>query len=283
MIRPNARPPRCGFTLVELLVVVFIIALLMTLLLPALSASREASRRAQCQNNLKQIGLALASYESAQGAFPLGGVNRLIGKTSERGGWTNEDGLGWANSLSWRVQILPYLEQGVLYNRINLSLPIDGGGPDKGATFTVWETSLAVFLCPADSGHEDGFRPSQTADPGAGQWTPGGPPIDPATGTGAGRTTVSSYDGSFGDNFSMTTLAPSSPWETPCGAAPPQGQPRIGWLDLRLRPQPGPGPGGEAAGDLRSAHGPAHPPARHQRRDQRDDPCRRAARRPARR
>lgn len=229
MFRSDPGSPRCGFTLIELLVVVSIIALLIMLLLPALSASRESSRRAQCTNNLRQIGLALAGYEGATGAFPLGGVNRLIGETSERNGWTDADGLGYANSLSWRAQILPYLEQGALYNRINLSVPIDGGGPDKGATFTIWEVSLSVFLCPADSGHEDGFRPSEADNPAEGQWTPGGPPVDPAAGTPATRTPVSSYDGSFGDNYSMTTLVPSSPWETPCGVAPPAGQPRIGW------------------------------------------------------
>jgi prepilin-type N-terminal cleavage/methylation domain-containing protein/prepilin-type processing-associated H-X9-DG protein len=218
-----------GFTLIELLVVISIIGVLAALLIPAVQSAREASRRTQCVNNLKQIGLALASYESAHGSFPLGGVNRLVGSTSERNGWTNEDGLGYANGLSWRAQVLPHLEQGTLYNRINLSLPVDGGGSDKGASFTIWKTSLAVFLCPADTGHQGGFRPSQTADPSTGQWTPGGPPVDPITGAFADRTPVTSYDGSFGDNYSMTTLVASSPWETPCGVDPPPGQPRIGW------------------------------------------------------
>lgn len=229
MLRPSRCSSKSGFTLIELLVVVFIIGVLIMLLLPAVSTSRDSSRRAQCANNLRQIGLALSTYESLHGAFPLGGVNRLIGATSERNGWTNEDGLGYANALSWRAQILPQLEQTSLYNQINLNVPIDGGGPDKGATFTLWTTSVATFLCPSDSGHEDGFRPSETADSAVGQSTPGGPPIDPATGSGAERTPVSSYEGSFGDNYSMTTLTPSSPWETPCGADPPAGRSRIGW------------------------------------------------------
>jgi prepilin-type N-terminal cleavage/methylation domain-containing protein len=67
-----------GFTLIELLVVIAIIAVLIALLLPAVQAAREAARRAQCVNNLKQLGLALANYESANGCFPpAGGANNF--------------------------------------------------------------------------------------------------------------------------------------------------------------------------------------------------------------
>jgi len=121
------------------------------------------------------------------------------------------------------------LDQSPLYNTINFSVPVDSGAPDKGAGFTVWRISLAVFLCPSDSGQEDGFRPSSTADPTYGQWGRSNPPIDPATGASAAETPVKSYDGSFGDNYSMTTLVASSPWETPCGVDLPPGQIRIGW------------------------------------------------------
>ncbi len=93
------------------------------------------------------------------GSFPPGGVNRLIKNASEIGGWTNQDGLGYANALAWRALILPQLDQPPLYNVINFSVPSDAGGPDMAAGFTIWRTSLAVFLCPSDSGHEDGFRP----------------------------------------------------------------------------------------------------------------------------
>ena len=221
---------RRGFTLIELLVVVLIIALLIALLLPAVQASREASRRAACLNNLSQIGLALAGYESTQGCFPLGGVMRLIGTSSEMNGRNNSDGLGYANCLSWRALILPQLEQAAIYNGINLNRPIDSGNSDVGvSSITLWKTTVAVFLCPSDSGYDEGFRPSGTLDPVNGQHGECDPPLDPETGTNAAYTPISSYDGSFGDNYSMTTLSPSSPWETPCGEELPPGQPRLGW------------------------------------------------------
>jgi len=100
------RPPR-GFTLVELLVVIAIIAILIALLLPAVQAAREAARRTQCQNNLKQVGVALHNYESAIGAFPPGGLG-------------NEDAApGGGFGHSWWIRIMPYIEQQIIYDRFD--------------------------------------------------------------------------------------------------------------------------------------------------------------------
>src|SRR5271166_372859 len=95
---------RSGFTLIELLVVIAIIAMLIALLLPAVQAAREAARRAQCTNNLKQIALAMHNYASANNCFPPAATYTRDGKPL----------------LSWRVLILPYLEQASLYNQFHL-------------------------------------------------------------------------------------------------------------------------------------------------------------------
>lgn len=99
------RSKRRGFTLVELLVVIAIIGILVGLLLPAVQAAREAARRMQCQNNLKQMGLAMMNYESAFKKFP----SALMGA---RAGAPEDDGVGWA------VAILPFMEQTALYAQL---------------------------------------------------------------------------------------------------------------------------------------------------------------------
>src|SRR6516162_2572149 len=115
-----------GFTLIELLVVIAIIAVLIALLLPAVQAAREAARRAQCTNNLKQIGVALHNYISAVGVFPPGYVSRIDPTVIDACNQDAENqhgvdlGPGWA----WGSMILPYLEQQPLFSSINFNLSV---------------------------------------------------------------------------------------------------------------------------------------------------------------
>src|SRR5436305_2963878 len=98
---------RRGFTLIELLVVIAIIAVLISLLLPAVQSAREAARRAQCINNLKQIGLAINNYESTNTALPPTSVYARV---------------GFYQNQSYHVRILPFMEQQPLYNNVNFSM-----------------------------------------------------------------------------------------------------------------------------------------------------------------
>ena len=152
---------RRGFTLIELLVVIAIIAVLIALLLPAVQSAREAARRAQCTNNLKQIGLAMHNYISANGALPPVSVD-----------WSH-DSTG-ANipiphqNFSQHARLLPYLEQQPIYNAINWNFGArwsdyaggisDSNPPDNAAggaysivQYTVLTAQINSFLCPSDS------------------------------------------------------------------------------------------------------------------------------------
>lgn len=135
---------RRAFTLIELLVVIAVIGVLIALLLPAVQAAREAARRAQCANNLKQIGLALQNYESAHQCFPAGYLTRRGGGGihGEPNPATRDAGPGWA----YGAQILPFLENAPLYAAMNVDLPcwLD-------ANTTATGVALTTFLCPSAS------------------------------------------------------------------------------------------------------------------------------------
>lgn len=132
-------PPAKGrraFTLVELLVTIAVIGVLVGLLLPAVQAAREAARRTQCQNRLKQIGLALHEYHNANEAFPTGCVEwRPWGNTTKR-------------QLAWSAFLLPQLEQQTLFDQLDLSKPFDD--PANQAA----ETTLVSYLCPSNANYE---------------------------------------------------------------------------------------------------------------------------------
>jgi prepilin-type N-terminal cleavage/methylation domain-containing protein/prepilin-type processing-associated H-X9-DG protein len=123
-----------GFTLIELLVVIAIIAVLIALLLPAVQAAREAARRAQCVNNLKQLGLSVHNYHQQFNCLPA--ENMFLGPTND---------LGWGWNASWAVFLLPNLEQAPLYNSYNFSV-----NADSNLNYTVTFNALPTFACPSD-------------------------------------------------------------------------------------------------------------------------------------
>ena len=138
-----------GFTLIELLVVIAIIAVLIALLLPAVQAAREAARRAQCVNNLKQMGLALANYESANGAFPPGEIKY----NSTDGGSVGCKGFGEERGFQTFAIILPFMEQSNVYNAINFNLGTHGswGGLPTGVMQSTGLLSkINSYICPSD-------------------------------------------------------------------------------------------------------------------------------------
>lgn len=140
-----------AFTLIELLVVIAVIGLLVALLIPAAQRARESARRAHCLGNLRQLGIALTSYQAAAGVYPFG-----VGADGDGAIPTYTSASN--RRYSMQSQLLPYLEQGALFNQLNFSVPPFfpdlNGVPDPedgpGPNFTVAGVRVDVFLCPSD-------------------------------------------------------------------------------------------------------------------------------------
>ncbi len=129
MLRQRCR----GFTLIELLVVIAIIAVLVALLLPAVQQAREAARRSQCKNNLKQYGLGLHEYEETYKQLPGAGNN-------------------WGSpQIGWQVQILPFMDQATLYEKVDMNLAAAWDScMDPACATRARQVNVKYAFCPSD-------------------------------------------------------------------------------------------------------------------------------------
>ncbi|HVJ85597.1 MAG TPA: DUF1559 domain-containing protein [Caulifigura sp.] len=138
---------RRAFTLIELLVVIAIIAILIALLLPAVQQAREAARRTQCKNNLKQLGLAFHNYHDVYRVFPSGQYSLI------RGDLPALVGNGIARSC-WMQRLLPYMDQGALFNVFSASMNGQNGLMSVGSLqWPMKDTVIPMLICPTDPVH----------------------------------------------------------------------------------------------------------------------------------
>jgi prepilin-type N-terminal cleavage/methylation domain-containing protein/prepilin-type processing-associated H-X9-DG protein len=168
---------RNGFTLIELLVVIAIIAILIGLLLPAVQKVREAAARMSCSNNLKQIGLGLMNYESANGKLPP--ASQVPFAQVDFG--SNID-FGAPFGPNWAVLLLPYIEQNNLYTQANVTsypgvavVPANSLGYPAGYNESwrvIGSQTVKPYLCPSDANNSTPFTDSASHPP-AGGWARG--------------------------------------------------------------------------------------------------------------
>jgi prepilin-type N-terminal cleavage/methylation domain-containing protein/prepilin-type processing-associated H-X9-DG protein len=163
--RVATRSSRCrrAFTLIELLVVIAIIAILIGLLVPAVQRVREAASRASCANNLKQIGIGLHAHHDVRKVLPPGGMQTGVNST--------------ACYTTWAIEILPYIEQGVLYKQYNQTLlntdttKNAAGWSNASATqgaLAVGQQPVVTYECPSDQ--HVGLIEKPASGPGSGQY-----------------------------------------------------------------------------------------------------------------
>jgi prepilin-type N-terminal cleavage/methylation domain-containing protein len=157
------RGRRRAFTLIELLVVIAIIAILVALLLPAVQQAREAARRAQCKNNLKQIGIGIANYEETHKVLPPGQIHNGRGNAAD----THVAQRDVLNHTAWLL-LLPFLDQEPLFNEIDFNCATGGwdytgsgsqvrcgwGAGNPNFVNKIHETRIATLLCPSDQGFD---------------------------------------------------------------------------------------------------------------------------------
>ena len=206
------RARRSGFTLIELLVVIAIIAVLIALLLPAVQSAREAARRVQCNNNLKQLGLAMHNYVSTVEKLPWGA-----------GPW------GW-NDWSGHVMLLPYMEQQSMFNAINFA---NGCADNRcaGMNTTAVNNKLSALICPSDSDKLSSVQGHNNYMGNAGS-----APNSFYGGRGGGAAGSNPSQGSKGvmaGIFCFVGVACDNGPAPPCGAANGQTPFSIGFADIQ--------------------------------------------------